>query len=998
MLEEVLAKNLRAQALDECLQKMLTAQSPAGEDLRQLVLLYGWRPVVEPAAELLPGWDPRPWARWIDASAPSLAAAWRAEERRSALPRYVEYLCAARPRVARCLNLLRRHKAAPGPMAEKVDRLQAGLPRLGEAVDVATEVEALVGAAKVGRIGDKAWPGPAVYGPIKTALEGLREELRRLGLERLEAPEQGLAAAAVTGQRFLRVTREVVRTHQRLKGMHGYVDFQDLLLSARDLLRERGDLRECLQNRYRHVLIDEFQDTDPVQLELVELLCGGGLTTGELFAVGDRKQSIYRFRGAEVLLFESLRQRIPHESRQELTVNFRSKPAILDFTNVLLERRLIGYEPLLAHNAQINPEPRGEFLWNPRPEKMNVTEARAVEAEWIAGRIAALVDPAAGPPRVVDREGNPGWLRRARPGDVVLLFRAMSNVHLYEAALRRRRLHYYLVGGRAFFAQQEIYDLLNLLRALENPQDSVSLAGTLRSPFCCVSDEGLFVLGRHNDGLWAGLLDEALEDRIPDHKRAPVVRARRHLRRWRGLKDRLPIARLLGEVFTDSGFDAATQFEPLGDRKLANLWKTLDIARTFDRSGLFGLAEFIGRLGGLVRSQPREEQAATQPENADVVRLMTIHQAKGLEFPIVVLPDFAAIRRDVSWPVAVWEANLGCVASPPSDGETSPFPEFGRKLLEAHTEVEEWHEGLRTLYVACTRARDYLVLSAALPEDLSADCPWMLTLAERFDLSTGRCFAPDVTPERRPQVFVHDRNCPPAASIRSDATDRRRRELPEGEDVGWRPFDVSSSGGARRGLEIERLRSGVPGVSENGQGEKKAGGSSAREKWAGLTREVLNSWDFRDPDGWEAILDRRASAADRAEAKNALARFAESPFRARLAAAETVLSDVDFLLDISRETGDRCLPAVEGTVDLLWKDREGGWQLLGFASGDVTFDSLGLAAASLRKQLGTPVREVVLLALATARPLAHAVGTNEVSGWVDAALARVSARYRPQRP
>src|SRR5947209_20080252 len=102
-----------------------------------------------------------------------------------------------------------------------------------------------------------------------------------------------------------------------------------------------------------------------------------------------------------------------------------------------------------------------------------------------------------------------GDLRPVKAGDVVLLFRAMSNVHLYEAALRRHGLHYYLVGGRAFFAQQEIYDLLNLLRALENPQDAVSLAGTLRSPFCCLSDEALFVMARHPDGLWAGLHDEA---------------------------------------------------------------------------------------------------------------------------------------------------------------------------------------------------------------------------------------------------------------------------------------------------------------------------------------------------------------------------------------------------------------------------------------------------------------------------------------------------------
>src|SRR5205085_6039452 len=142
----------------------------------------------------------------------------------------------------------------------------------------------------------------------------------------------------------------------------------------------------------------------------------------------------------------------------------------------------------------------------------------------------------------------------------------MSNVHLYEAALRRHELDYYLVGGRAFFAQQEVYDLLNLLRALENPEDGVSLAGTLRSPFCCLSDEALFVLSRHREGLWTGLYDEELRPRLPEDQRAAVERARRSLGRWRGLKDRLPIAGLLNRVIADSGYDAATQLEFLGDR------------------------------------------------------------------------------------------------------------------------------------------------------------------------------------------------------------------------------------------------------------------------------------------------------------------------------------------------------------------------------------------------------------------------------------------------
>ena len=447
---------------------------------------------------------------------------------------------------------------------------------------------------------------------------------------------------------------------------------------------------------------------------------------------------------------------MPPEGRQNLTKNFRSQPAILDFANALFSQCLTDYHALETDNPQVNAGPCVEFLWGPRGEgddgKAGVTEGRVAEAGRIADRIAGLVRDRAG--IVVDREGDPTRTRPVRPGDVVLLFRAMSNVHLYEAALRKQGLDYYLVGGRAFFAQQEIYDILNLLRALENPQDGLSLAGVLRSPFCCLSDEALFVLGRRRDGLWAGLCDETVEVRLPADQREPVRRARRHLRRWRGLKDRLPIARLLGAVFADSGYDAATQLEFLGDRKLANLWKLQDLARTFDRSGLFGLAEFIARLGDLVRNQPREEQAATLPENADVIRMMTIHQAKGLEFPVVIVPDLAATGRGGGLPVAQWDRGLGCVVKPPVEDGEVVFPDSAWKWWQMQSDLEEWQEDLRTLYVACTRARDYLILSSSLADGYQPAGPWMLTLAGRFDLESGLRHAPDVA-EGRPAVYVH---------------------------------------------------------------------------------------------------------------------------------------------------------------------------------------------------------------------------------------------------
>ena len=191
---------------------------------------------------------------------------------------------------------------------------------------------------------------------------------------------------------------------------------------ARDLLRDHPAVRERLRERYRFLLIDELQDTDPVQMELVEHLCGDGKTTGKLFTVGDHNQSIYRFRGADVHLFQGLRREVPTEGRQELTVNFRSQPAIPTGRNALLGQRLTAYEPLVAHRRQLNPAPCVEFLWSEQPEKLSVAEGRAFEAPTIARRIAAMIAeeaPGGRAPGFVRETAASGGRRRgaAVPGD-----------------------------------------------------------------------------------------------------------------------------------------------------------------------------------------------------------------------------------------------------------------------------------------------------------------------------------------------------------------------------------------------------------------------------------------------------------------------------------------------------------------------------------------------------------------------------------------------------
>ena len=764
VLEEVLSVNIEAEALNSCLQRLLIDQTGPGEDLRRLVLLYGWRPVVEAVQHLLRSRDEASWRTWLNKPPEQVAEGWCDFARRSLRPRWVAHLLAARPRVTRCLDQLRRHPPAPGPMADNVRRLLDELPRLAEATDLGAAVKEFHELAKVGRVGKKAWPDSDVYESIKTAFEKLREELNGWGLERFDATAEALREAVEVGRRTLRVAGEVVAAYRDRKRVHGVVDFQDLLTAARDLLRDHPAVRARLRERYRFLLIDELQDTDPVQMELIDSLCGDG-TDGRQAVRRGRRQPVDLPlpRGRRASISGAARedaagratepdQKLPQSARHP---RLRQRP-VLPMSDRLPpagdrqpadQRGAVRRVPVGA--ARRGRRRQGRRHGGPRrrgrPHRRPHRRAGARPGGDRGGSGGRPDADAAGAAR---RRGA------AVPGDEQRPPVRSGPAQAGTRLLPRRR--------PGLFAQQEIYDILNLLRALENPQDGLSLAGVLRSPFCCLSDEALFVLGRRRDGLWAGLCDETAEVRLPADQREPVRRARRHLQRWRGLKDRLPIARLLGAVFADSGYDAATQLEFLGDRKLANLWKLQDLARTFDRSGLFGLAEFIARLGDLVRNQPREEQAATLPENADVIRMMTIHQAKGLEFPVVIVPDLAATGHGGGLPVAQWDRGLGCVVKPPVEDGEVVFPDFAWKWWQMQSELEDWQEDLRTLYVACTRARDYLILSSSLADGYQPAGPWMLTLAGRFDLESGRCLAPDVAEGRRPAVEVHDSR-PPAA-------------------------------------------------------------------------------------------------------------------------------------------------------------------------------------------------------------------------------------------
>ena len=397
--------------------------------------------------------------------------------------------------------------------------------------------------------------------------------------------------------------------------------------------------------------------------------------------------------------------------------------------------------------------------------------------------------------------------RQAHAGDVAFLFRAMTDVWPYESALAEVGLDYLTVGGSAFYVQQEVRDVVNVLSAIEDPLDAVALAGALRSPFFSLSDDGLYWLARFpHGGLTEGIRQADQIDGLSDRDRRAAKRSNDLLAHWRELKDHVPLARLVARVLDESGYEAALVCEFLGSRKLANTRKLVRLAHDFDRQESFTLADFVARLRADLQNPPREEQAATSDEDSPTVRLMSIHQAKGLEFPIVVVPDLnrkSSGRDDL----VSMHSDLGLVIRPPQASARAPEDgaegESGQSVgwlaFSAIEDDEDRNEAIRLFYVATTRARDYLILSAGMensteaegdqpssgardtlaPSSPKASSPAFQLLMERFEWRTGSCLAelPEGWPVPRVDVILATPADPEATRPRQSI--RRKLELIE---------------------------------------------------------------------------------------------------------------------------------------------------------------------------------------------------------------------------
>ena len=706
----------------------------------------------------------------------------------------------------------------------------------------------------------------------------------------------------------------------------GRLNFQDLLIFARDMLRDHGAIREALRARFTPILVDEFQDTDPIQAEILFYLTGAEteeknwrrLTPlpGALFVVGDPKQSIYRFRRADIETYDDVRRRIAESGGRVLglSTNFRSSAALCEWVNGAFERpdyfpaestsEQAAYVPIHADGDRDSGSPSPAARLETKSSGSRVAPAVQRDASRIAAAIAAAV-------RAGERP----------PGHFLVLFRARRYMPEYARALEERGVPYEIAGGDAFGSSDELAWLLPVLDALSDPDDPVPYVAALRGPLFGVDDGALYRFSRAG-----GRFSHRAS--LPETTDPRIRRAAGLLREADELIDTLPPAAAIARLCGRLGLPAAAASRPLGDSRAGNLLKALSAARKLSGEGL-SFAQVVRGLRGF-REEKAIEQMGIEPGRPDAVRLMTLHAAKGLEASVVFLAD---PTRDPSKTREYWIERRGDVSVGHfrvlKRGEDRTEVEIARPAgwdeLALREKRFDEAEKVRLLYVAATRAKERLIVSIKRNADGKASGPWM-----RLDRFLRETLPENADPIREPVAAAAEEPLAALAAHRALVAARRDRCAVRSRDA------VTVTSSAHDGP--------APGRVATGRGME----------WGRIVHRLLEAL-MRDPElplrafaaNVFAEEDRPADDLDDAVALAEAVRA--SPLWRRALAAKRRLVEVPFALtvpagelpgkdDRGRET------LLSGAIDLAFEEPD-GWVLVDYKSDRVAEGGPGPLAA-----------------------------------------------------
>lgn len=514
----------------------------------------------------------------------------------------------------------------------------------------------------------------------------------------------------------------VVRGYESLKQKAGLLDFVDLLTLARDMLVRDESVRAELQRRFTHLFVDEFQDTDPLQAEILLLLAcrepstrdylQASVAPGKLFVVGDPKQSIYRFRRADVVLYQRIKAALLEQGAAllHLTTNFRSVPSIQAAVNAAFASSMTGasdgsqadYVPLTEWSPEIEGQPGVVALPIPEPYGVSGKMTKKAVAASCPEAVAAFIHWLVRESNWQVREGERFVPVSAR--HVCLLFKRFQaydgdTTRPYVKALEARSVPHMLVGGRSFHEREEVLAIRTALDAIEWPEDELSVYATLRGPLLALSDEQL--LSFRAELRHISPLKQLTPDQEERHQE--VADALTLLRKLHYGRNRRPIADTIERLLGETRAHASLAMWPSGEQALANAIAVLDLARSADARGTTSFRGFIETLSEQAERGEGGEAPIVE-EGTEGVRLMTVHKAKGLEFPVVVLCDPTApskvekAYRFVDSERQLWAQKL-CGCSP-----------LELVQSEAQATAHDNAELVRQAYVAATRAQHLLVV------------------------------------------------------------------------------------------------------------------------------------------------------------------------------------------------------------------------------------------------------------------------------------------------
>ncbi len=809
------------------------------------------------------------------------------------------------------------------------------------------------------------WGGKEAITGVRETATGICETLKEtLASCRSEA----LAAVMPFVVRF-------VQEDAMARGREGVLTFDDLILRPRDLLRSDGGAAAALRERYDALLIDEFQDTDPLQVDIALVFATdsntGALEPGRLFLVGDPKQSIYRFRRADMAIYSRTRDLVEKDGGEfpALALCRRSRPEILDWVNAVFEG-IIGdganpaiqppYHPIHHHRSD---ELRGPGVATLGGEmEMRAREVRQHEAAAVAAQCRAVLEEGW---QVAERDGT---VRDARFRDIAVLIPTRAILSALERSLAEAGIPYRVEGGSLIYRTQEVRDLINCLTAIDDPADEVAVVGALRSAACACSDVDL---ARHRAaGGRFNYLARDLEGRD-----GPVAEALRTLARYHADRHRRSLAALVERFVAERG-QVEVGILDQGDRNTFRRMRFMvEQARSFEAGGPESLRAFVGWLERRSSDAILDHEGAGLDDDEDAVRVLTIHGAKGLEFPIVFVAGLSASPRR-SLPVYGVDHKGDRVAV--SVGAKSRSAQFRLGPAEEVGAAEDLHaqaEFDRTLYVASTRARDHLVVFLYHPSRAKA-------CGARRLIAAGACDGA----QSRPEVAAVERVArAPFADLRVDPSEEASAE---------------EFAAARVGLVEASRRQRYTSATALGP-QRKEETSDESEPWArgrGGTRlgravhAALQSLPLAADEGSIEAVSRAQAVAEAipgrsSEVARLVRRALGSEATGRARSAPRALREVPFAAEFDGTI-------LEGFVDLVIETQD-GVEIVDWKTDDVAAAEVGKRLREYELQAGL---YVLGIESATGRPVTRVTyvfarpGVEESPGEPAALSARARER------